>query len=231
MKSLGIIGGIGPESTVEYYRTILRLYHERHGDADSPAVLINSIDVRRLLHLVDIGDLAELRRYLLTELGRLKAADADAAILAANTPHIVFAEVARESPLPMISIVGATCDRARSLGLKRLGLLGTRFTMSGGFFERVFTPAGIEITVPTEDEQRYLHEKYTQELLRNVFTRQTRDGVIRVITRLQERDGIDGVILGGTELPLLLNEATGLSLPLLDTTHIHAQAAVDTVWP
>jgi aspartate racemase len=230
MKTLGLIGGIGPESTIEYYRTILRLYHERHGDADSPSVVINSIDVRRLLRLAST-DLFALRAYLSVELERLKASGADVALLAANTPHVVFDELARDSPIPLISIVRATCDRAQALGLKRLGLLGTRFTMSGGFFERVFAPSGIQIAIPTEDEQTYLHGKYTQELLQNIFTRQTRDDVSRIITRLQERNTIDGVILGGTELPLLLNEPLGISVPLLNTAQIHAQAAVDSLWP
>jgi len=168
--------------------------------------VINSIDVRKLLRLVDVGDLSGLRSYLLAEIGRVNAAGADLAILAANTPHIVFDALAGKSPLPLIGIVSAIRDRAKALGLKRVGLLGTRFTMSGGFFERVFTPSAIQLAVPTEDEQTYLHEKYTQELLRNIFTPQTRDGVVRIITRL-------------------------LSLPLLNTTHIHAQAAVDAIWP
>jgi aspartate racemase len=230
MNTLGVIGGIGPESTVEYYRAILAVYRERHGDSANPPILIDSIDVKRVLGLVAADDLAGLTEYLVTELRRLAAGGASLAILAANTPHIVFDDVASESPIPLVSIVEATCREASSRGLKRVGLLGTRFTMEGRFYADVFAKHGIDIVAPTADEQAYIHDKYTTELLRSVFLPRTREGLLRIVERLRQHDVIDGVILGGTELPLLLREDNAWGIPLLDTTQIHARAAVRQLW-
>jgi aspartate racemase len=124
MNTLGIMGGIGRESTIEYYRTILAEYRERHGDANSPSIVINSIDVRKLLSLVATNKLEMLRAYLVEELQRLATAGASLGILAANTPHIVFDEVQNRSPIPLVSIVDATCAEARARDLRRLGLMG-----------------------------------------------------------------------------------------------------------
>jgi len=230
METLGIIGGIGPESTIEYYRAILAAYRERRGDSENPSVLINSIDVKRLLAFIGVNDLAGLTAYLVTELRRLAAGGADLAVLAANTPHIVFDDLTSESPLPLVSIVVATCCEVSALGLKRVGLLGTRFTMEGHFYSDVFSKRGIDVVVPAADEQAYIHDKYTTELLRNVFLPQTREGLLRIVERMKEQDAVDGVILGGTELPLLLR-VTESPVLLLDTTRIHARAAVAQLWP
>ena len=231
MKTLAVIGGIGPESTIEYYRAILATYREAHGDGDNPSIIIDSIDVNRLLRLIADQDFASLTAYLVAELNRMAAAGASLGLLAANTPHVVFDDVAHASPIPLVSIVEATCQEAQRISLKRVGLLGTRFTMQGHFYTDVFSGRGIEIVTPAPDEQAFVHDKYTGELLHNVFSPRTRDGMLRVIDRMKEREGIDGVILGGTELPLLLRVDEHQDLPLLDTTRIHAKAAVDRLWP
>jgi aspartate racemase len=231
MKTLAVIGGIGPESTIEYYRAILFAYRAVHGESEAPSIVINSIDVKRLLALAGAGDLAGLTNYLVSELERLAGTGASLGLLAANTPHVVFDEVSRESPIPLLSIVEAACDEAQRRGLHRLALLGTRFTMQGLFYAEVFSRRGLDIVVPVQEEQAFVHEKYTNELLESVFSPRTRDGVLRVIDRVRERDNIDGVILGGTELPLLLRAADHDGLPLLDTTSIHAAAAVARLWP
>jgi aspartate racemase len=131
MNTLGVIGGIGPESTIEYYRAILAAYRDRHGDLENPPVVINSIDVKRLLTLVAANDLAGVTAYLVTELRRLAAGGASLGMVAANTPHIVFDDLARASPIPLVSIVEATCAEVVTRGLRRIGLFGTRFTMQG----------------------------------------------------------------------------------------------------
>jgi aspartate racemase len=231
MKTLGIIGGIGPESTIEYYRAILVRYRERPGNTGAPSIVIDSIDVDKLLRLIAANQLATLTDYLCEELARLANAGAALAILAANTPHIVFDDLVRRSPLPMVSIVEAAADAARDRGLKRVGLLGTRFTMRGQFYPAVFAARGIDVVVPADDEQAYIHEKYTAELLRHVLLPRTRDGLFRVVERMKERDGIDAVILGGTELPLLLHGTDAAGIPMLDTTQIHARATVARLWP
>jgi aspartate racemase len=226
MKTLGMIGGLGPESTVDYYRMIIAAYREQRQDGSYPAIIINSIDLNKVRDLVTANALVDLTEHLVAEVQKLARAGADFGLLTANTAHIVFDNVRRQSPIPLISIVEATCDAARVLGLKRLGLLGTRFTMQGRFFPDVFARAAMTLAVPAEDEQTYIHEKYMDELVNGIFLSETRDRLMQIIGRLKEREHIDGVILGGTELPLLLRDASGQDIPFLDTTRIHVKAAV-----
>ncbi|MBA3804942.1 MAG: amino acid racemase, partial [Acidobacteria bacterium] len=148
MKTVGIIGGIGPESTVEYYRLIIASYREQKQDGSYPSIIINSIDVTKMLGLIAANELAEVTLYLADEVQRLASAGADFGVLAANTPHIVFDEICRQSPIPLLSIVQATREAARELGLKRLGLFGTRFTMQAGFYQDVFSSEEITLILP-----------------------------------------------------------------------------------
>jgi len=226
VKTLGMIGGLGPEATVDYYKLIIAEYRERKPDGSYPPIIINSIDLNKARDLVTANALAELAEYLAVEVQRLARAGADFGLLAANTPHIVFDDLRRQSPIPLISIVEATCDAAKALGLNRPGLLGTRFTMQGRFFTDVFTSAGLALVVPTEEEQAYIHEKYFSELVNGVFLPETRARLLEIVDRLRQRERIDGVILGGTELPLLLRDAPPQGIPFLDTTQIHVKAAV-----
>jgi len=226
MKTAGIIGGIGPESTVDYYRLILSIYRERTRDGSYPSVLINSIDPKRMLDLIESDQLAEVTGYLASEVRRLASAGADFGLLAANTPHIVFDALAAESPIPLISIVDAACRAALAQGFKRVGLLGTRFTMGSRFYPDAFLAAGIELVAPAPDEQRLIHERYMRELVPGVFRTQTRAEFSAIIERLRTEEKIDGLVLGGTELPLLLRESENSAIPLLDTTRLHAEEAV-----
>jgi len=226
MKTVGIVGGIGPESTIEYYRLIIAAYRERKRDGSSPSILINSIDLRKMLDLIEANELTQVTAYLVAEVERLARAGADCGLLAANTPHIVFDEIRQRSPIPLVSIVEATAEAAKTLKLKRLGLFGTRFTMQGRFYPDVFSREGITLAVPTDDEQAYIHEKYMNELVKGVVAPQTRTALLAIAERLRVREGIEGLILGGTELSLILREATAGGIPLLDTTRIHAEALV-----
>jgi aspartate racemase len=227
MKTVGILGGIGPESTVEYYRRMIAAYRERRRDGSYPSILVNSIDLKRLLDLAEAKDHERLVEYLSGGIRALAAAGADLALMAANTPHIVFEAVRRESPIPLISIVEAAREAARSLGLRRPGLFGTRFTMQGGFYQDVFAGAGMTIVVPLEEEQAFIHEKYMHELVNGVFLPETRERVTMIAEALRARSGMDGLILGGTELPLLLRDPTICGIPVLDTTRIHVDAAME----
>ena len=227
MKRLGIIGGIAPESTIEYYRIIVAAYRARVADGSYPPLVINSIDMNRMRRLIEAGEFEGLAEYLLGELRRLADAGSDFALLSSNTPHIIFDELERRSPLPLISIIGAALDAARALGLKKVGLLGTRFTMQGGVYHRVFARGGVEVVTPPEDDQNYVHEKYMNEFIEGVFLDETREGLLAVVDRLKEREGVEGVVLGGTELPLILRDPAGRGIPFLDTARIHAERAVD----
>jgi aspartate racemase len=226
MKIPGMIGGIGPESTIDYYRSLIAVYRKRNPDGGYPPILIDSIDVKRVLEAAERREYAELAAYLVAEIERLARAGAEFAFIAANTPHIVFDQVRARSPIPLISIVEATCEAARALGLQRVGLFGTRFTMQAQFYPEGLARAGIALVLPSAVEQAYVHEKYLGELVKAVFLPETKAGLLRIADRMCQEDGIQGLILGGTELPLLLKDVGERGYRLLDTTQIHVQAVV-----
>jgi aspartate racemase len=221
-----MIGGLGPESTLEYYRSIIALYRERERDGSYPQFIINSVDLKKGLDFMAANDLAGMANYLLEGIGILARAGADFGLIAANTPHIVFDDVAPKSPIPLISIVEATCAAAKAHKLKKLGLFGTRFTMQAGFYPKVFSREGIDLVVPDPKDQDYIHDKYLNELVPGIFLPETRAGLLEIVDRLKEKIDIDGVILAGTELPLILRDPVHNGIPFLDTMKIHAQAAV-----
>jgi aspartate racemase len=229
MKTLGIVGGIGPESTIEYYRFILDGYRARVPDGSAPHLIIDSIDVNRGIAMLDANDLDGLTNYISDSVERLMRAGAKIALIAANTPHLVFDEVQRRTTISMLSIVKATCDHARGLGLKRLGLLGTGFTMRARFYPDAFAQARLELVTPAESERAFIHEKYIHELLKNKFLPETRTAILAIIDRMRNDEHIEAVILAGTELPLLLRGAEPEGVSFLDTTLIHVRAAVDAI--
>jgi aspartate racemase len=212
-KTLGIIGGIAPPSTIDYYRQLTSRYRALSPDGSLPSILINSIDMKHFLTLLEDGERARLIEYLLGELGRLASGGADLGLFASNTPHLVFDEVALRSPIPLISIVEETAIVAKAQGLTTLGLLGARFTMDGGFYRAVFARYAMTVVVPDSDDRAYVHERYFA-------------GMSAVIDRMRARDNIQAVILGGTELPLLFRDGPPPSVPTLDTTTIHVESAV-----
>ena len=226
MKLIGIVGGIGPESTIDYYRLFISIYRERRPDGGYPPVVINSIDLAKALKLVSSNDLAGLAAYLLEEIRRLARAGATHGLLSSNTPHIVFDEVQRTSPIPLISIVETTCRAAAERKLKRVGLFGTRFTMQGGFYQKVFAREGIAVAIPESGDQEFIHDTYLNELVNGVVLAATRERYIAIARRMKKEQGIEALILGGTELPLLLRDAIGIGMMLLDTARLHVEAAV-----
>jgi aspartate racemase len=227
MRTLGIIGGTGPETTVEYYRRLIAGFRERSSEGRAPSLVINSVDSKKVVDLVTANELAALTDYLVTETERLARAGAGLALIAASTPHLVFDEVQRRSQIPMLSIVSATCKAAARAGLRRLALLGTRFTMQAAFFPEIFQRRQIAIVTPNDSEQTYIHDKYMNELFANIILPETRAGLVEIVRAMKDRDAIDGLILGGTELSLILREAVLEGLPVLDTTQIHVDAALE----
>jgi aspartate racemase len=236
VKTLGIIGGLGPESTIDYYQTIIALYQERIGDGSYPEFFVNSVDLKKGIDFMAANDLAGVANYLVEEIKKLAHAGADIGLIAANTPHIVFDDVQSESPIPLISIVEATCAAAKARKMKRLSLFGTRYTMQGEFYPKVFSREGIELVQPDPQDQDYIHDKYFDELVVGKFLAETRAGLLAIVDRLGAKidppsqgygeAGIDGVILAGTELPLILRDPAHNGVSFLNTTQIHCEAAV-----
>src|SRR5438128_3181163 len=226
MKTLGMIGGVGPESTIEYYKNIIALYLERKSDGHYQQFVINSIDLQKGIDFLEANDLAGMADFLLSEIEKLPRAGADFGIIAANTPHIVFDEVKAKSPIPFISIVEASCDYVKARSLKRLALFGTRYTMQADFYQKVFRREGIELITPETKDQDHIHEKYFAELVPGIFLPETRAGLLAVIDRMKSKIDIDGVLLAGTELALILRDPEHNGVPFLNTTVIHCEAAV-----
>jgi len=227
MKTAGIIGGIGPESTIEYYRYIVATYRARRGDDTYPPIVINSIDLTRLVTLFSAGDLDGVTDILAEEVARLADAGTDFAALAANTPHIVFDRLQKRTTLPMISIVEATRGTAVAMGLTRVGIFGTRFTMQADFYPAVFQAAGLTVVAPGPEEQAYIHEIYMGELVHGVVRPETRARLLAIVARMHDEQRVEAVILGGTELPLILRDVARPVVPFLDTTMIHVRSIVD----
>jgi len=224
MRSVGLVGGLGPESTVDYYRRILEAWH-REDPSSAPSLVIDSLDVQRGLELIE-ADRPAFVEYLLASLRRLAGAGVDFAAITANTPHIVFDELAARSPVPLVSIVEVCAETARQRGLHRLALLGTRFTMEGRFYPEVFERVGITVVPPDGTDRSWIHERYFGQLIKGDFRDDTRREFVSLVGRLRAEAHVDGVILGGTELPLLLSTPTIAGIPALDTTALHVAAIV-----
>lgn len=226
MRTLGVVGGLGPESTTEYYRLLIAAYRSRVHDDSYPAIVITSLDVNQALRLVGALRYQELAEYFLGGVRQLARAGADFGLISANTPHIVFDEVQRGSPIPLLSIVEAACAEARQRKMKTVALLGTRFTMQARFYPDVFARQGIGVITPRADEQEYIHEKYVGELLVGRILDSTRERLLQIICRMRDEDRVEGILLAGTELPLILRQEQVPDIPLLDTTQIHVEAAI-----
>jgi|SRR5580698_5517141 aspartate racemase len=226
MKTLGVVGGLGPESTIEYYRLLISSYQKRAGDKALPSILIKSVDVYRGLAFLEADQLDQLADYLAEAVSKLADGGADFGIISANTPHLVFDQVQARTSLPLISIVEAASAEVRAKGIARIGLLGTRFTMQAKFYPDVFSRNGIALVNPKPDEVAYIHDKYVNELLKGLALSDTRVGLERIIARMKSEDQIEAILLAGTELPVILKEDTAAGVPLLDTTKIHVEAAV-----
>ena len=225
MKTLGLIGGTGPESTIEYYRLLTAQYREKC-DGNSPPLVINSINLKQMIELMSAGEYGTVTDILVDEFEKLRKAGVDFAALTANTAHIVFEEVQERCSLPLISMVEAACEKVQTLGFKNVGLFGTRYTMQAPFYPKVFSRTGIKLVIPNEQEQEFIHDKYLNELLKDKFLPETRTALLAIADELKARDEIQGLILGGTELPLLLRDEEHNGIRLLDTTRIHVDRLI-----
>lgn len=228
MKKIGLIGGIGPESTVSYYRQIVHGVKHKVGPEILPRLSIETLSAFNVFALCREKRYDDLAEYVLESINCLAAAGAEYAALTGNTPNVVFDQLKERSPIPLVSAIEATLSVAQSRGVKTIGLLGTEFTMTNTFFKLPFEKAGINVVCPDEEQIAYIQDRIEAELEHGVVTDETRDGFVRIIRSLQERSGIEQIILGCTELPLLLNDDNS-PVPCLDTVQIHVAALVDLI--
>ena len=204
MKKLGLVGGMGVESTIPYYHDIVYGVQNKIGKKFFPNITIESVNVFDVLGLCSEQKYDELTDYLMKAIKNLTTSGADIIALSANTPHIVFDRLQNISMVPLVSIVEATCNEAIRLNKHKLGLLGTLFTMTEDFFKKPFYNSNIEIITPTAEEMEYINLKISSELEFGVIKEETLQGFQKIIKRMQQEDSIEAVILGCTELPLLL---------------------------
>ncbi|MBL7970411.1 MAG: amino acid racemase [Prolixibacteraceae bacterium] len=226
-KTIGMIGGIAPSSTVDYYQRIISRFQERTGLREYPSIIINSINMTHMLNLISNDQLDELIDYLSEEIYVLEKAGAKVIFIASNTPHIVFEPLAQRVKAKMISIVDSTIAYAQSKGYNRLGLFGTLSTMEGDFFQEGFEAAGMEIITPMPDERRFIDKIYMEELARGRFLPETKNYLLSIASRMYMEGQIDSLILGGTELPLILKTSDIEDIELLNTTKIHVERILD----
>ncbi len=221
MRRIGIVGGLGPEATIDYYRMIIDAYRG-HSKGDAPEIVIYSMNMS---DFPDINQRDKVIAWFANACEALHKAGADFAVIAANTPHIVYDDLKRISPIPLLSIVEETCRAAKNLKLKRVGLMGTKVTMSSDFYIRIFSRDSITVVVPTAQEQDYINDKLFAEIMYNKIVDTTRQGLLKIAKRMIDDDGIEGLILGCTELPLILTKDE-FGIPFLNTTRIHVDSVV-----
>ena len=227
MKKIGIVGGMAPESTAEYYRIIAGLCRRRGMGYIYPVIVIYSLNFQEFIGLVESGNRPAIVDLLCRALDSLYSAGADFALMASNTPHLFFDEVAARSPVPLISIVEETGKAAKRLGFVRVGLFGTKFTMQADFYKNTLSAKyGASVVVPRGKEQDYIHRKIMTELINGRIVDETGREMSAIAKSLADEEGIEALILGCTELPLILSEES-VGMPVLDTTRIHAEAALD----
>jgi len=226
MKRIGMIGGFGPEATLDYYRLLIETYRTKIKDGSNPEIIIYSMDINILLNMVANKQWDTLVKWLVNGLKVLYQAGANLGFISANTPHIVFDEVNELSPIPLLSIVEETCKHIDKLALRRVGLLGTKFTMQSDFYKKVCDKYNIVVFVPNEKEQDYIHSKLMTEIEFGIFLDETRESLLNIIKRMIEKDLIEGIILGCTELPLILTKSE-FGISFLNTTKIHVESIIN----
>lgn len=228
MKKLALLGGLGPEATVMYYQGIIEAFTPTYAERGYPEMIIESADLKTYLQLAEAGQWDEVAHRAAGRFESMRVAGAEVGAMTANTPHAVFDEVQAQTELPLISIVTAARDAAAALGLKRPGLLGTGFTMASDFYPKTFAQAGMAVVIPPEDQRIWIHDKIFSEIELGVIKPETCAQFVSIVKDLARDQVIDGVILGCTELPLVLKPGD-VDLPLLDTTAIHVAALVKAI--
>jgi len=221
MRTLGMIGGTGPESTIDYYRLLNEEYKRKRPGEGNPPILMNCINYVHLMAYMEPRDWRGMAEMLSGEFDKLRKAGADFGLISANTPHICYEYLAPICSIPLINIVDVAAAECRNRGYTSVALLGTRLTMESDFYREAFATSGISVITPNENDRAWVNQKYFDELFEGTFLDETREGFLEVMGKMQG----DAVVLGGTELPLLLRDVD-VGVPLVDTARVHCASAV-----
>jgi aspartate racemase len=226
LPRIGLIAGLGPESTLEYYRGLIDSFKGSYKKTGYPEIIIVSLDMKRFIEYADAGDWGMITRWIASECERLRSLKCDFGAICSNTPHKVFDEIQARTKLPLVSIVDSSLAYAKKKGHMRLGLLGTKTTMSSTFYQDRFNGEGITLIVPTKAEQKYLHRKLFSEIEFGIFKKQTIREFHKIGSRLVEKNELDGLLLACTELPLVIKQ-DDIDTELIDTMKIHVKAIAE----
>lgn len=226
MKKLGLVGGIGPESTIDYYRGIIAGYRQRLAQDTYPQMVIDSLNLKEMYTLSSTQQWDKFADRIIDSLKNLSAAGAEFAAIGANTAHIVFDEVNSRSPVPLVSLVEATCQYAQAKGCKKVVVLGTAFTMSSGLYTDALAKFGIDAFVPDKEQQQVIHNIIFPNLQAGIVLQEEKEAMLRIASQMIKATDADALVLGCTELPLIIKEGD-LDILLLDTTQIHIEAILD----
>lgn len=229
MKIIGLIGGVSWVSTVEYYRFMNKMVQDALGGLHSAKILMYSIefgDFSKEERLADRGNWEPIKKTMIDAAQRLKLGGADFIIIGSNTMNSLAEYIEQNVKIPVLSIVDAVGEAVHKSGIKTVALLATKFTMEQSFYkEKLEKKYGLKVIIPNKTEREYINEVIFNELCADKFYDKSREGYIRIVERLIEQEGVEGVILGCTEIPLLLGEKD-VSVPVFDSTKIHSEAAV-----
>jgi aspartate racemase len=228
MKTIGILGGLGPEATVDYYKEIIREFNamSNDGSLSYPEMIIYSVNMYKFIGFLEKEMYPEAIDYIAACVNKLKDAGADFAVISANTPHLLFNEIRSKTGLPLISIVETCAEKAAEIQVKKCGLLGTRFTMNSSFYQEVFAKKGIDVVVPDQTEVEFINRKLFSEMEIGIFSKETKAAFLNIVDKMKIRDGIDSIILGCTEFPIMFTDDQYLGIPFLNTTRIHVKEMI-----
>lgn len=225
MKTIGLVGGTGWVSTLDYYRYFNELVFKNTNEESTAEVMINSVNYPAIAKLTAAGKWDDITKIIIEAALALQTAGADCILLGANTMHYIAPQVKSAINIPFIHIAEETGKEIKKKGLKKVALLGTKYTMQLPFFKDVLASMGIETIIPNESEIQIINDAIYKELALGIITAATKENYLEIMQKLQQ-EGAEGIILGCTEIPLLI-KPNDFDLPLFDTTFIHANAAVN----
>ena len=228
MKKIGLVGGTGPESTLMYYKELNQRIDQKTNAKEMPDIAIESVNFRRAWRYVVAKDYESLSDYLAEKVRLLKESGAEVIALTAVTMHMVVDKIIQKSGVELVSIPKSVCQEALARGYKKVGLLGTIFTMEQDYMKQDFYKAGIEVIIPEEDDRKLVAKRILEELEIGIVKEQTLKELQGIIQKMKEEQGIEAVILGCTELPIILNNEN-CPVPCLDSVEIHIQRLMELV--
>ncbi|MFP4051731.1 MAG: aspartate/glutamate racemase family protein [Thermoplasmata archaeon] len=224
MKNVGILGGLGPDATIEYYKTIISLANKRW-EYKKPEIIIYSFDGGKFAELIEFNkDYDKLKKLLENSICSLYSSGADFGFIACNSAHIFFDDLEKTSPMPLISISDSIAKKAEKSRYENVGLIGTKMTMNNDFYFDSFKKIDLRLKTPPEESQELIHEKIVDELVKGIMKDETKSKLNEVCKKFINRENLDSLILGCTELPLILSQRD-FDVTLLNPIKIHANTA------